>query len=145
METTHFCTYGSFGVGWFGFKVINWRFERNLTNQLQAIHQNSLKGLEDGKPLPYEEIKETCSYLVESVFEGDVQSLLGTVHNHDNGTFAHSLKVAAILGSFANFKGLNKQDTLEVVTGGMLHDMGKPKIPLNDLFKQARAFKGRRI
>ncbi len=103
-----------------------------------ASMQNSLKCVEDGKPLPYEEIKETCSYLVESVVDGDVQSLLDAVHGHDNGTFVHSLRVAAILGSFANFKGLDKQDTLEVVTGGMLHDMGKSKIPLTVLNKPGR-------
>ncbi len=103
-----------------------------------ASMQNSLKAVEEGKPLPYEEIKETCSYLVESVVDGDVQSLLDAVHGHDNGTFVHSLRVAAILGSFANFKGLNKQDTLEVVTGGMLHDMGKSKIPLTLLNKPGR-------
>jgi putative nucleotidyltransferase with HDIG domain len=103
-----------------------------------ASMQNSLKCVEDGKPLPYGEIKETCSYLVESVVEGDVQCLLDAVHDHDNGTFVHSLRVAAILGSFANFKGLGKQDTLEVVTGGMLHDMGKSKIPLTVLNKPGR-------
>ncbi len=40
-----FILVGLFGVGWFGFKAINLRFERNLVDQLQAIHKNSLEAL----------------------------------------------------------------------------------------------------
>ncbi len=36
---------GLFLVGWFGFEAIDWRFKRNLTDQLKAIHQNSLEAL----------------------------------------------------------------------------------------------------
>jgi hypothetical protein len=40
-----FILVGFFLVGWFGFKAINLRFERNLVDQLQAIHKNSLEAL----------------------------------------------------------------------------------------------------
>ena len=40
-----FILVGLFLVGWFGFKAINLRFERNLVDQLQAIHKNSLEAL----------------------------------------------------------------------------------------------------
>ncbi len=40
-----FVLLGLFCVGWLGFEAINWRFQRNLTDQLQAIHQNSLEAL----------------------------------------------------------------------------------------------------
>lgn len=61
---------------------------------------------------------------------------LGKVKDADQYTFIHSFNVAVISGYLANRLHPGDKDFVEkVVFGGLLHDMGKAKIPLDVLNK----------
>lgn len=103
----------------------------------------------DGEVVPYRSIAEACKPLVACVAAGDYQSILKGVREHDNYTFAHSLRVATLLSLFGSHLGLTQPEQTVLASGGLLHDVGKmmiPKLVLNkpdrlneDEFKLMRA------
>jgi HD-GYP domain-containing protein (c-di-GMP phosphodiesterase class II) len=61
---------------------------------------------------------------------------LGKVQDADEYTFVHSFNVAVLTGYLTNRLHPSDRDFLQrVVMGGLLHDMGKAKIPLEILHK----------
>ncbi len=87
----------------------------------------------EGQPLSYEDLKETSGNLVEVIKREDVSSALETLKEHDNYTFAHSMRVAIYITIFARAEGL--EDIQTIAAGGLIHDIGKAKIPLKILNK----------
>lgn len=57
------------------------------------------------------------------------------VQSHHSATYCHSLMVSGIAGLFAKHLGWSDADCREVVAGGLLHDIGKMRIPLTILDK----------
>lgn len=71
-------------------------------------------------------VDELVDYILEL---GDVNKSLYDVKTHDNYTFLHSIDtgiMAAFLGMSLNMK---KESLKELTIGGILHDLGKIKIP----------------
>ena len=60
---------------------------------------------------------------------------LDAVQSHHSGTYCHSLMVAGIAGSFAQHLGWSEKDCQEAIAGGLVHDIGKMRIPLTILDK----------
>ena len=61
---------------------------------------------------------------------------LGKVQEYDEYTFTHSFNVAVVCGSLGNRIHPNDRDYLnKIVIGGMMHDLGKAKIPVAVLNK----------
>ncbi|MDR3075775.1 MAG: HD domain-containing protein, partial [Synergistaceae bacterium] len=61
---------------------------------------------------------------------------LGKVQEADEYTFVHSFNVAVLTGYLTNRLHRNDKDYLQrIVMGGLLHDMGKAKIPIEILNK----------
>ena len=58
-----------------------------------------------------------------------VKSLLRLIDSKDHYTYGHSVRVSDICRDFGKYLGLEKQEVLELRTAGLLHDLGKLKIP----------------
>jgi len=91
-----------------------------------------------GEPLPYDDISESCQPLVEAVKKNEFKSLLNNVKDHDNYSYAHSLRVATLLSLFGSSAGLKGDDLLTLASGGLLHDAGKMSIPHDVLNKPGK-------
>jgi len=63
---------------------------------------------------------------------------LGRIKQADTYTFQHCVSVCALLVSFAHALGLDAEAVREVGLGGLLHDVGKMKIPNEILNKPGR-------
>ena len=63
---------------------------------------------------------------------------LGRIKQADSYTFQHCVSVCALLVSFAHALDLDAEAVREVGLGGLLHDMGKMKIPNEILNKPGR-------
>jgi putative nucleotidyltransferase with HDIG domain len=63
---------------------------------------------------------------------------LGRLKQADTYTFQHCVSVCALLVSFSHALGLDAQAVREAGLGGLLHDVGKMKIPLEILNKPGR-------
>jgi HD-GYP domain-containing protein (c-di-GMP phosphodiesterase class II) len=99
---------------------------------------NTISELVDtGRPIPYARLRESCVPLVKAVSKGTFRDILSGVREHDNYTYAHSLRVATFLSFFGHAVGLRGEDLLTVATGGLLHDVGKITVPPAILNKPA--------
>ncbi|HEC14729.1 MAG TPA: HD domain-containing protein [Rhodospirillales bacterium] len=94
--------------------------------------------IEEGSPVPYENIKSSCIPLIEAVKSGNFKDLLGAVKHHDNYSYVHSLRVATLLTLFGFNLGIKGDDLMTLSTGGLLHDVGKMQIPLLVLNKPGK-------
>ncbi|EEE45011.1 HD-GYP domain-containing protein [Roseibium alexandrii] len=71
----------------------------------------------------------------------DLEGLLAwmqAVESHHSPTYSHSLKVAGLAGAFARHLKWSEADCREMVAGGLVHDIGKMRIPLTILDKPGR-------
>ncbi len=60
---------------------------------------------------------------------------LNAVQTHHSATYSHSLMVAGLAGTLAEGLGWKAADCREVIAGGLIHDIGKTRIPLTILDK----------
>lgn len=65
-------------------------------------------------------------------------NLLTNVYVHDNYVFAHSVNVTIYTLAMAVKLGFDDKKLSEIGIGGLLHDIGKTRIPLETLNKQSR-------
>ncbi|MDO8605424.1 MAG: HD domain-containing protein [Phaeospirillum sp.] len=91
-----------------------------------------------GEPVPFASVKEACAPLVDAIGQNDFKSILNGVKEHDNYSYAHSLRVATLLSLFGHTLGLKPEDQLVLASGGLLHDAGKISIPHEVLNKPGR-------
>ena len=129
-------------------RLLNARTERQWqllpTGQKQALTStlnvfNSISdGLIQGQPISYGAVRDACNPLLEAVRNDDFVGILAGVKNHDNYSYAHSVRVATLLALFGSNLGLSKDEQAIVTTGGLLHDVGKMSIPNEVLNKAGR-------
>ena len=91
-----------------------------------------------GEPVPFASVKEACAPLVNAIGKNDFKGILNGVKEHDNYSYAHSLRVATLLSLFGHTLGLKQEDQLVLASGGLLHDAGKISIPHEVLNKPGR-------
>lgn len=94
--------------------------------------------IDEGQPVPYEEVKQSCAPLVDAVGRNEFKEILKGVRGHDNYSYVHSLRVATLLSLFGHTIGIRGDDMLTLATGGLLHDVGKMSIPHEVLNKAGR-------
>ncbi len=114
--------------------------EEQHWEKLPPVQAQALKGtveifnnlsdvIDKGEPIVYNSVRDACSPLVEAVNSNDFKGILNGVKNHDNYTYAHSLRVAIFLSLFGRTIGLNVEEQKVLAIGGLLHDVGKMFIP----------------
>ena len=91
-----------------------------------------------GEEVPFDSVKEACAPLIDAVAKNDFKGILNGVKEHDNYSYAHSLRVATLLSLFGHTLGLGKDDQLVLASGGLLHDAGKISIPHEVLNKPGK-------
>jgi putative nucleotidyltransferase with HDIG domain len=100
---------------------------------------NNISDLIDrGEPLAYQDVTTACAPLVDAVSNHDFKVILDNVKGHDNYSYVHSLRVATLLSLFGHTIGLKGEDMNLLASGGLVHDIGKMKIPHEVLNKPGR-------
>jgi putative nucleotidyltransferase with HDIG domain len=89
-----------------------------------------------GKQIDVQQVETVVDKLTESVLNNkDALISLVRIKQKDEYTYMHSLAVSALCISFAQHLGLDAAKTKQIGIGGLLHDFGKVKIPLEILTK----------
>ncbi len=77
-----------------------------------------------------EDLLEDTSALINEAKSGfHVFDMLHNMRNYDDPTYAHSLNVALICNVFGKWLGMTDRDVQALTLAGLLHDVGKLKIP----------------
>ncbi|MEE2887254.1 MAG: HD domain-containing phosphohydrolase [Planctomycetota bacterium] len=87
------------------------------------------------------EIEEACGAIDAALNEANAPAGLLALASHDfidSFTVGHSVRVALLALQVASVGGASRQDLVRVGTAGLLHDIGKSRIPQEVLFKQGR-------
>ncbi len=89
-----------------------------------------------GKRVELEHIEPVTEKIVNSVFRNkDALISLTRIKHRDQYTFMHSVSVSGLLASFALDRGMARERIQQLVMGGLLHDVGKMRVPLEILNK----------
>jgi putative nucleotidyltransferase with HDIG domain len=83
-----------------------------------------------------QQIENLVDRMTESVLNSkDALISLARIKNKDEYTYMHSLAVSALCISFAEHLGLDAKKIKQIGIGGLLHDIGKVKVPIGILNK----------
>jgi HD-GYP domain-containing protein (c-di-GMP phosphodiesterase class II) len=128
--------------------LLNRQVERKW-KLLPATHRQALSGtlelfngiantIINGEPIVYQAVSDACGPLVEAVAENNFKGILRGVRDHDNYTYAHSIRVATYLALFGFNLRLPRSEQVILSSAGLLHDVGKMSIPHEVLNKPGR-------
>ena len=112
---------------------------RKLKGEANRIVRDMLVDVRLGKQIQLEQVEPLVEKMVDSIFRNqDAMLPLLRLKEHDKYTFQHSVSVCALLVSFARGMGLERTTIKEIGIGGLLHDVGKAKVPDDILNKPAK-------
>lgn len=112
---------------------------RQLHGEANSVVRNMLGDIRLGKQIELEKVEPLVEQMVDSIFRNqDALLPLVRLKEHDNYTFQHSVAVCALLVTFARGLGMSRSLIKEIALGGLLHDVGKAKIPDEILNKPAK-------
>jgi response regulator RpfG family c-di-GMP phosphodiesterase len=109
---------------------------RRLPAKVGAALKRSLAAFNDmmshaaeGRPLETDAIEESCRHIVESAANDNLKALIRGLEGHHNRTFHHVLRTCGYAVGFAHDIGISGSDLQNVAIAGLMHDIGKARIP----------------
>ena len=90
-----------------------------------------------GGPIDAATIQSAADAVVNEIEKLGLASWVDTVRTHHSQTYQHCLLVTGVAVAFAKHLGLSRSDREKLSFAGMLHDIGKARIPLAILEKPA--------
>jgi len=112
--------------------------QRSALQNTVREFQDLSDAIEKGEPLDINIARKSCEPLAEAVHNQEYHQILEGVKNHHNYTYVHSLRVATYLSLFGFAIGIRGGDLQTLVTGGLVHDVGKMVTPQDILNKNGK-------
>lgn len=112
---------------------------RRLHGEANKIVRHMMDDIRLGQQIEVDKIEPLVENMVESIFRNqDALLPLARLKTHDNYTFQHSVSVCALLVAFGRGMQIEKSVIKELALGGLLHDVGKARVPDAILNKPAK-------
>lgn len=103
---------------------------RKVHSEANKIVHNIMQDVRIGKQIELEQVDPVVEQMTGSIFRNkDALLSLCRIKNKDDYTFLHSVSIGALLISFARALNLDRNIIQLLGVGGMLHDIGKMKVP----------------
>jgi putative nucleotidyltransferase with HDIG domain len=98
-----------------------------------------LDSIRKGHPFSVSKVEEAAQEIVESIIRNpDALNSLCQIKGYDEYTYTHSVNVSVLSTSLAYSLGYNHEQLLQVGVGGVLHDIGKMRVPETILNKPGK-------
>lgn len=108
----------------------------------REVQVNTFKQIQSGGRIDLEIYEQIASTFLDSVFRNqDALLLMTKMQDKDAYLLEHSINVAILLAVFSKHLGMSKDIGLKLTLAGLLHDMGKVKVPDEILLKQGKLTK----
>ena len=91
-----------------------------------------------GEELDQQVINTASTEVVHQIEDEGLESWVESVRRHHSQTYQHSLLVTGVAATFGQYLGFAAKDRKRMATAGILHDVGKARIPLAILEKPGR-------
>jgi len=117
--------------------------ELSIAQDIQAEASEVITGMMAdirlGKQVEVERVSPVVAQITESILRnpGTLMSLC-RMKEGDTYTFQHCVSVATLLVAFCRYMGMEKEQLIEAGIGGMLHDVGKMRVPDHILNKPGK-------
>ena len=111
-----------------------------LKKQARKVVDNVLGDVRMGKQVAdVGVLNNVMGEMADSMFRNQNAILsLGLIKRKDEYTFMHSVNVGVFLMSFCHTMGMEQKVVIEAGTGGMLHDVGKMRVPYEIINKKGK-------
>lgn len=110
-------------------------FEEDVNSFKSAINDV----IERGAPIDVNKlVNHTLKILDPNATRPSVFDMLHCMREYDDATFVHSMNVSLICNVFARWLRLSDEDIRTATISGLLHDIGKTKIPDSIIKKPAK-------
>lgn len=121
------------------FKQYKEAFEHNV--ELMKILMEDFVEEEPTEEAVNAVVNNAIQMLEDKQSDSNVFDMLHNMREYDDQTYAHSLNVALICSVLAKWLGMSEKDQKLAFTCGILHDVGKLKIPSEVIHKQDKLTK----
>lgn len=112
---------------------------QRILDESNDIVRKLLKDIRLGRQVRLEQIQPIVSTITHSIFRNpDALISLYRIKQADNYTYQHSIAVCALLVSFCKSLEMEYAMIEQVGIGGLLHDIGKMKVPAEILNKPGK-------
>ena len=91
-----------------------------------------------GAQLDLASVEQASDQIMDVVCDVGLGKWLGAVRRYHEGTFQHCLIVTGVLTAFGHKTGMRRADILTLTIGGLLHDIGKVRVPIDILDKPGK-------
>lgn len=119
------------------YKELSRAKEVHLTTLATA--RSTLQAIRMGRQVKIEAIERAAEGVVASILRNpDALVSLAQIKGYDEYTYVHSVNVGILISSLVYSMGYPKDKILEAGMGGLLHDIGKMRVPENVLNKPGR-------
>lgn len=105
-------------------------------SELSAL-QSMFETAGAGRPPNMVAVKLAGTQVIDRIGALGLTGYLDIVRKHHVQTYQHCLVVTAVAVAFGSQLGFNRGDTEKLALAGLLHDLGKAKIPIDILEKPA--------
>lgn len=103
---------------------------QKVHGEANKIIHSLMQDVRLGKQIELEQVDPIVGRMSESILRNqDALLSLCRIKQKDNYTFLHSVSIGALMMSFARAVNLSSEEMRLVGIGGMLHDIGKMKVP----------------
>lgn len=114
-------------------------YARNLYSNASKLMENMMKDVRIGKQVALEQCEPVVDNILDSMFSFPSALLpLAQMKNRDEYTFQHSVSVSALAVAFGRVLDMPRDEIRELAMGGMLHDVGKARVPGHILNKPGK-------
>ncbi len=112
---------------------------RDIQFEANEVITSMLGDIRLGKQVEVERVSPVVTQITESILRnpGTLMSLC-RLKEGDTYTFQHCVSVATLLVAFCRYMGMEKEQLIEAGIGGMLHDVGKMRVPDHILNKPGK-------
>jgi putative nucleotidyltransferase with HDIG domain len=103
---------------------------RAIKKEAKQTVEKIMEDVRFGKQIEMEKVDHVVEKMMESIFRNkDALTSLGRIKKTDEYTFVHSVSVCVLIISFGKNVGFDNDIIKKIAVGGLLHDIGKVKIP----------------
>jgi putative nucleotidyltransferase with HDIG domain len=103
---------------------------RHVQREANIVMQGVLTDVRIGRQIKLEKVEGVVGKVTDSILRNrDALVSLTRIKEKDNYTFQHSVSVCALLIAFCRELGYDRATIENVGIGGMLHDVGKMRVP----------------
>lgn len=112
--------------------------KRNALKSAVVSFEKCFDQVANGEPIPLEDLESSCKDIRLAAEQGGLDSWISALDDHHDYSFRHSMFVCGSLTYFAHALGIKDAELDLLALGGLLHDIGKCRIPVGILDKPGK-------